>query len=118
MKGMVHFLVISLCLVTACSRAGSSPQEDPRIALFEKFNRAASYDEIRSLLSGVLAVQLEQVHAKADSNKFNVLNRLRLASYTSRIVEINENTSSCTGQCQIRGWKKRSPSVPAHPPTE
>jgi len=94
MKGTVHFLIVSLCLVAACSRPGGSPpQQDPRIELFEKFNRATSYDEVQPLFSGVLATQLEQVHEKPGSNTTAVLNRLRLASYSPRIVEINENTS-------------------------
>jgi len=93
MKGTVHFLIMSLCLVAACSRPGSNPQQDPRIELFEKFNRATSYDEVKPLLSGVLAIQLEQVHEKPGPNTMSVLNRLKLASYVPRIVETNENTS-------------------------
>ena len=93
MKAIVYFLTASLSIVAACSQGGSPPQQDPRIRLFSKFNQATGYDEIKPMLSGVLAVQLEQIQAKNDSSMAKVLNRLKLASYDPRIVEINDNTS-------------------------
>jgi len=44
--------------------SGASP--DARILLFEKFNRANTYEEIKPLVSGVLANQLAELSTKPD----------------------------------------------------
>jgi hypothetical protein len=65
---------------------------DPRIELFEKFNRANSYEEVKPLVSGVLAGQLAQLSSRPEAATA-ALNHLRLVSYHPRIVEMNSENS-------------------------
>ena len=86
----VHSLLLAeilVLLLTACVA------RDPRIALFEKFNSATTYEQARPLLSGVLARQFDALQARPKEQTSKVLDSLRLTSYEPRIVEVNANTS-------------------------
>jgi hypothetical protein len=65
---------------------------DARIELFEKFNRANSYQEVKPLVSGVLAGQLVQLSSRPEAATA-ALNHMRLGSYDPRIVEMNSENS-------------------------
>lgn len=89
MKTRLAFLPLLLlaALFTACK------SQDPRLAVFEKFNRATTYEEARPLLSGIVAGQLDAVHASKPEQVPKLLNSLHLVSYTPRIVNADANTS-------------------------
>jgi hypothetical protein len=82
-------LVLPLAFLNACSRQ----QEDPRVAVFERFNRATTYEEAKPLVSGILKDQLDFLNQKGKGEVVKVLNHLKVASYSPRIVEINEASS-------------------------
>jgi hypothetical protein len=66
--------------------------QDPRISLFDRYNRARTYDDIRPLVSGVLAQQYAFV-ASHDARQLQpMLMQQRLTSYRPRIVEIDDAT--------------------------
>ena len=88
-KGVVACL-FAFFLVLLPLASGASP--DTRILLFEKFNRANTYEEIKPLVSGVLANQLAELSTKPDE-MHRALNYFQLVSYDPRIVEINDKTS-------------------------
>ncbi len=71
---------------------GTAKAEDARFSLFERYNRASTSDELEPLVSGTLARQFTVLGSKAEELR-SVLNGQRLASYTSRIVEIDDKTS-------------------------
>jgi uncharacterized protein (TIGR02246 family) len=63
-KKTCAFLLVALSVLLLASAYSVAP--DPRILLFEKFNRANNYDEIKPLVSGVLANQLAALSTKPD----------------------------------------------------
>ena len=66
---------------------------DPRIVLFEKFNRATTYGEVMTLVSGRFGQQLARLSTGPKEQMLKALNSFQLISYDPRIVEINEKTS-------------------------
>lgn len=66
---------------------------DSRILLFEKFNRATTYDEVRPLVSGDLARGLEFTSKQHPDLMGTALNYLQFISYEPRVVELNSNNS-------------------------
>jgi hypothetical protein len=84
---------------------------DPRTMLFEKYNKASTYEEIGPLLSGLLAKQFAAL-ASLDRKQFlQVVNNQQLISYSPRFVDIDDKTSflvvdnakSKSGQ-NVTGW--------------
>ncbi|HXH62474.1 MAG TPA: hypothetical protein VNI20_14095 [Fimbriimonadaceae bacterium] len=71
---------------------GTATAEDPRFALFEKYDRASTVDEVRPLVSGTLARQYA-ILASRDDEVGRALKAQQLASYKPRIVEIDDKTS-------------------------
>jgi hypothetical protein len=66
---------------------------DSRILLFQKFNRATTYDEVRPLVSGDLARGLEFTSRQHPDLMGTALNYLQFISYEPHIVELNPNNS-------------------------
>jgi hypothetical protein len=85
---MKPIAVFSLIVVALCAGCHS---QDSRLATFEKFNHASTYEQARPLVSGVLAVQLDALNSRQQVPK--ALSSLHLLSYDPRIVDIDENTS-------------------------
>jgi len=89
----VKRFVCCLAVIIACRDTGiSGTPMDPRILTFEKFNRAQTYDEIKPLVSGLLARQLAEMGARPEEMR-RILKSLQFSSYEPRIVEINDNTA-------------------------
>jgi hypothetical protein len=79
-----------LAAVSACQ---TQKTQDGRLAVFEKFNRAATFEEARPLVSGVLASQLDGLHARHPEQVPKVLTSLHLAAYQPRLVDVDDTTS-------------------------
>jgi hypothetical protein len=92
---MAHFVSRSAALLFAFMTASLyiGGDQDPRVALFDDYNRAATYQDARPLVSGVLARVIEAVESQDPQQLQLILARQRLASYHPRIVEIDEATS-------------------------
>jgi len=87
--GQTRFWVVliftaCICLVHA---------QDARIAVFDRYNHATTYDEIRPILSEVLAQQYATVFSRNPERLPQILAQQQLTSYRPRIVEIDESTS-------------------------
>jgi len=68
--------------------------QDARIAVFERYNHATTYDDIRPIVSDVLAQQYASIAASKDPGRLpQILALQQLTSYRPRIVEIDESTS-------------------------
>jgi hypothetical protein len=63
--------------------------QDPRVALFETYNDARSYDDVEPLVSAVLAQRYALVAFRDPGRLADVLAQQQLASYRSRIVDVN-----------------------------
>jgi hypothetical protein len=77
--------------LTACGFVVEA--QDPRISLFDRYNHARTYDEIKPLVSGVLAQTVETVVSRDAQRLPQILAGQRLTSYRPRIVEIDDATS-------------------------
>ncbi len=86
-------LLIVILSVSAILVSCSQKESDPRLVVFEKFNRAATYEDAKPLLSGILASQLSGLNSRNAADVTKVLNSLKLTSYTPRIVDVNATTS-------------------------
>src|SRR5437016_1677833 len=80
-----------LFFVAACVCAAEA--QDSRIAVFDRYNHASSYDDIKPLVSGELARQYAFVASHDAQRLQQVLAQQRLTSYRPRIVEIDDATS-------------------------
>src|SRR5262249_50896571 len=78
-------------IVAACACVAQA--QDARISVFEQYNRARTFDEIKPLVSDVLAAQFAYVAAHDPQRLPQILAQQQLASYRPRIVEI-DNTAS------------------------
>lgn len=83
-SGVAVFLVLFGCVYGGA--------DDPRILIFKQFNRATTYNELKPLVSGVLAHQFADISTKPDEMR-KVLNYLQFTTYDPHVVEINANTS-------------------------
>ena len=80
-----------LFLFAACVCAVEA--QDARVAVFDRYNHASMYDDIRPLVSGELARQYASVASHDAQRLQQVLAQQRLTSYRPRIVEIDDATS-------------------------
>lgn len=71
---------------------GTARAEDPRVTLFERYNRAATPAEVIPLVSGTLARQYASLGSQEETFR-RVLKAQQLASYRSRVVEGGGATS-------------------------
>ena len=71
---------------------GTAAAEDPRLALFERYNRASSGDEVKPLVSGTLARQYGVLASKEEELR-RVLKAQQFASYKPRVVELDDKTT-------------------------
>lgn len=67
--------------------------QDSRLALFDGYNSARTYDAIKPLVSGVLAQQYALVASRDPGRVQEILARQQLASFRPRIVEIDGTNS-------------------------
>jgi hypothetical protein len=82
-----------LALMVAASVCVAHAQ-DARIAVFDRYNRATTYDDIRPIVSGVLAQQYASIAASRDPGRLpQILAQQQLTSYRPRIVELDESSS-------------------------
>jgi hypothetical protein len=79
-----------LCFVACVCVAHA---EDARISVFDRYNHAATYDDIKSILSGVLAQQYASIATQDPQRLPQILAQQQLTSYRPRIVEIDDVTS-------------------------
>jgi hypothetical protein len=80
--------LMALSLITCVTSA-----QDSRVALFEAYNGARTYDDVKPLVSDVLAQQYAAVASNDSQQAQKILAQQQLASYRSRIVEIDGSTS-------------------------
>jgi len=80
---------LAIALAVACIASA----QDPRIAVFEAYNSARTYDDVKPLVSGVLAQQYTAVASRDPQRVLQILAQQQLASYRSRIVEIDGTNS-------------------------
>ena len=80
-----------LLFVVACVCAAEA--QDARISVYDRYNRASTYDEIKPLISGVLAQQFAVVASRDARRLEELLKQQQLASYRPRIVNIDNATS-------------------------
>ena len=78
-------------IFTACTCVAHA--QDARIAVFERYNHATTYDDIRPILSAVLAQQYASIVSRNPERLPQILAAQQLTSYRPRIVEIDESTS-------------------------
>jgi hypothetical protein len=79
-----------LCLVASVCVAYA---QDARMAVFDRYNHAKTYDDIKSSLSGILAQQYASIATRDPQRLPQILAQQQLTSYRPRIVEIDETTS-------------------------
>jgi hypothetical protein len=66
--------------------------QDARISLFDRYNRATTYDEIKPLVSGELGRQYASVALHDARQLQQILTQQQLTSYHARVVEIDSAT--------------------------
>lgn len=66
---------------------------DPRILLFETFNRATNYNEVKPLVSDGLAQGLDFTNTQHPDQIVKALNYLQFIAYQPRLVELDPNNS-------------------------
>src|SRR5438034_10373632 len=71
---------------------GTARAEDPRLSLFERYNRASTGDEVKPLVSGTLARQYGVLASKEEELR-RVLKAQQFASYRARVVELDDKTT-------------------------
>jgi hypothetical protein len=81
---LVLWLVASVCVAHA---------QDARISVFDRYNHATTYDDIKPILSGVLAQQYTWITTHDPQRLLQILERQQLTAYRPRIVEIDATTS-------------------------
>jgi len=77
-------LLLLTCVIAA---------QDSRLALFDTYNRARSYQDVQPLVSDVLAQQYAAVASRDAQQVPEILAQQQLASYRARIVEIDDANS-------------------------
>jgi hypothetical protein len=87
--GRTRFWVV--LIFAACICVGHA--QDARIAVFDRYNHATTYDDIRPILSEVLAQQYASIVSRNPERLPTILAQQQLTSYRPRIVEIDESTS-------------------------
>jgi hypothetical protein len=78
-------------IFTGCICVGHA--QDARIAMFDRYNHATTYDDIKPILSAVLAQQYASIVSRNPERLPQILAQQQLTSYRPRIVEIDESTS-------------------------
>jgi hypothetical protein len=78
-------------IFTACICVAHA--QDARISVFDRYNHATTYDEIKPILSAVLAQQYASIVSRNPERLSQILAQQQLTSYRSRLVEIDESTS-------------------------
>ena len=67
--------------------------QDARVALFDTYNNARTYEQVQPLVSGFLAQQYAEVARRNPQQIPAILAQQQLASYRARIVDIDASTS-------------------------
>jgi hypothetical protein len=78
-------------LLAACVCVAEA--QDARISLFDRYNRANTYDDVKPLISGTLAQQYAFVVSHTPQQLQQILRQQQLTSYRPRIVDIDNATS-------------------------
>jgi len=78
-------------IFTACICVAHA--QDARIAIFDRYNHATTYDDIKPIVSAVLAQQYASIASRTPERLPQILAAQQLTSYRPRIVEIDESTS-------------------------
>jgi hypothetical protein len=73
--------------------AGVTDAEDVRLTLFETYNSARTYDDVKPLVSGALAQQYAAVASRDVRLIPDILTQQQLAAYRPRLVEIDGSNS-------------------------
>ncbi|HYM22533.1 MAG TPA: hypothetical protein VEU08_04980 [Vicinamibacterales bacterium] len=68
---------------------GFALAQDPRVAVFEAYNAARTYEDVKPLVSAVLAQQYAAVASRDPRRVEEILLKQQLASYRSRIVDVD-----------------------------
>jgi hypothetical protein len=82
----------SLWLLSA-AWVGVAEAQDARLSLFERYNHARTYEDIKPLVSGTLAQQYAFVASHDAQQLQQLMAQQQLTSYRSRIVNIDNRTS-------------------------
>ena len=82
----------SLSFLVAVSLNAANAQ-DARLALFEAYNHATTYEEIKPIVSGVLAQQYAFIASHDAPRLPEILAHQKVTSYKARIVDIDDATS-------------------------
>src|SRR5262245_26543951 len=72
---------------------GVTTAQDMRLALFETYNSAHTYDDVKPLVSGTLAQQYAALASKNARLIPDILAQQQLASYRPRVVDIDGRNS-------------------------
>lgn len=72
---------------------GATSAQDSRLALFDSYNNARTYEQVQPLVSGVLAQQFAAIAGRSPQQVSEILMRQQLSSYRPRFVEIDASTS-------------------------
>ncbi len=80
-----------LLFVVAC--VCSAEAQDARMSVFDRYNHASTYDDIKPVVSGVLAQQYAVLASRDARQLEQLLKQQQLASYRPRIVNIDNATS-------------------------
>jgi hypothetical protein len=81
---MLLFVVVCVC---------SAEAQDARISVFDRYNHASAYDDIKPVVSGVLAKQYALRASRYARQLEQLLKQQQLASYRPRLVNIDNATS-------------------------
>ena len=81
---------LALCFAACVSVVHA---QDARISIFDRYNRATTYDDIKPILSGVLAQQYTWLATHDPQRLPQILALQQLTAYRPRFVEIDEATS-------------------------
>src|SRR5437667_9431676 len=87
---------------------GTAAAEDPRLALFERDNRASSGDEVKPLVSGTLARQYGVLASKEEGLR-RVSMAQQFASCRARVAELDDKTTCLVGDDGRgpTGWRRQ-----------
>jgi hypothetical protein len=80
---------IAVLALLTCATAA----QDSRLALFDTYNTARTYQDVQPLVSGVLAQQYAAIASRDARQVPDILAQQQFASYRARIVEIDDANS-------------------------
>jgi hypothetical protein len=81
---LLLILIVCVCVAHA---------QDARMLVFDRYNHATTYDDVKPIVSAVLAQQYAAVASRDPERLPQILAQQQLTSYRPRIVEIDESTS-------------------------